>query len=500
MSGGSARSFPCTGCCLALGLGLRLWHYLRNPSLWHDEAALVLNVLGKDFGDLLGPLFFGEAAPPLFLWLERGVALRLGDGTYALRLVPLLASGGALLLLAHTARRVLSPAAVPWAVLLGAGSDQLLWHACEAKPYSTDVLAAVVLLALFPGPADGLSLRRGIAYALLAPLVIFLAYPGCFLYGGLLVALLPRLGRARHGGTWLGYALLALCVFGSAGLLIAGPARAQRCPAMVSCWLGFFAPWERPWSVPVWALHSTLELVRYCFEPIGQSLCLLALLGMLRLGRRGQGGLVLLGAAPVALALLAACFRAYPYGGARVLVFAAPALALSIAEGIPPARHWLRARSRVAAAGLTALLLAPPAWGCYHAVSPWERADCATAAAYVLRQRNPADALLSNHWEYAYYFRHAQPPLRSLDTAAVPRQGRVWLLLTGGTPADRQHLMQALVPEGTALLDRRDFAQTTVFLLGLSQPESSPPAARRAAPADPSGGSCGAQRTAELAP
>ena len=34
---------------LALGLALRAAHYLRDPSIWHDEAALLLNVLGKDF-------------------------------------------------------------------------------------------------------------------------------------------------------------------------------------------------------------------------------------------------------------------------------------------------------------------------------------------------------------------------------------------------------------------------------------------------------------------
>src|SRR5207237_8992991 len=93
------RLWMLTGLVLALGLGLRVYHYARNPSMWHDEAALVLNVLSKGFDELLGPLLFTEAAPPLFLWLERAVALTLVDGTYALRLVPFLASCAALLLL-----------------------------------------------------------------------------------------------------------------------------------------------------------------------------------------------------------------------------------------------------------------------------------------------------------------------------------------------------------------------------------------------------------------
>src|SRR5262245_58421142 len=165
------RAVPWTGLAVLAGLGLRAFQYVRNPSVWHDEAALVLNVLGKDFAELLGPLFFAEAAPPLFLWAERAVTLSLGDGTYALRLVPFLASCAALLLLAPLARRVLVPAAAPWAVLPFACSNHLLWHAGEAKPYSTDVLAAVALPALFCFSDSWPLTWRLLAFAALAPLV-----------------------------------------------------------------------------------------------------------------------------------------------------------------------------------------------------------------------------------------------------------------------------------------------------------------------------------------
>src|SRR5256885_816545 len=104
-------------CALALALGLRLFHYARNPSVWHDEAALIVNVLGKGFRELLGPLFLAEAAPPLFLWTERIATLVLGDGTYALRLLPFAASVGGVLAFFSLGRRLLARAALPWALL-----------------------------------------------------------------------------------------------------------------------------------------------------------------------------------------------------------------------------------------------------------------------------------------------------------------------------------------------------------------------------------------------
>src|SRR5436305_401856 len=128
------------------GLALRSYHYLRVPAAWHDEAALVVNVLDNDFAGLLGPLRWHEAAPPLFLWIERAVVLILGDDLLALRLFPFLASCVALLLMASLSRSLLPAAAVPWAVFLFAFADPLAWHACEAKPYSSDVLATVRLL------------------------------------------------------------------------------------------------------------------------------------------------------------------------------------------------------------------------------------------------------------------------------------------------------------------------------------------------------------------
>ena len=53
-----------------VGLALRVYHYLRCPAVWHDEAALIVNVLGLSFGEMFGPLLHAEAAPPLFLMAE----------------------------------------------------------------------------------------------------------------------------------------------------------------------------------------------------------------------------------------------------------------------------------------------------------------------------------------------------------------------------------------------------------------------------------------------
>src|SRR5256885_834523 len=59
------------------GLLHTAYHYRGGGPVWQEEAALLITALKKGFGELLGPLFFHEAAPPLFLWLTRSTSFVL---------------------------------------------------------------------------------------------------------------------------------------------------------------------------------------------------------------------------------------------------------------------------------------------------------------------------------------------------------------------------------------------------------------------------------------
>ena len=478
MSGGwRTRSAILVGGAILLGLALRTYHYLRDPVVWHDEAALIVNVLALDFVELLGPLRHAEAAPPLFLWLERATALLLGDGTLALRLPPFLASIAALALIAWTAWREMGPAAAAWAVFLIACSDRLLWHACEAKPYALDVLCATVLLALFSATREWRIGRRAWAFVPLMPLIVWVSYPGCFLCGGLLLALLPEIWRDRRPASLIAFGMLGLAVVGSFALLYYGPARAQRCGAMDSCWTGQFPDWGRPWTVPIWSLASTLDVARYCFMPWGYPLAALAAIGGIRLCRTGCGDFVTIAAAPLGLNLLAALLHDYPYGGARVVVHAAPAMAFLSAAGIGPCLDWLRVRARPAAFAATAVLLMPLGLSLYHVAVPWFRADSAAAAAYALDRRTADEPVFGNHWEYEYYCRGIGDHFQYLPPDLPQSDGRLWVVYTAFEARDRAAELDVLT-RGRIVLDRREYIGASVILLGPMPPATQSTAAK----------------------
>ncbi|HEX5272530.1 MAG TPA: hypothetical protein VFW33_18660, partial [Gemmataceae bacterium] len=192
-----------------VGLALQTYHYLRRPVMWHDEAAITFNILSKSAVELLGPLRYAQAAPPLFLWAERAVCLVLGDDVYALRLVPFVASCLALLVFAAVARHWLPGHAAAWVVLLFGTSDRFLRHGCEVKPYAVDLLVSTAVLAAYTFTRAWPLRHRMALFTLAAPPLLWLSYPACFLCAGLLAAVLPEVWRDRSPRTGLLYAVWA---------------------------------------------------------------------------------------------------------------------------------------------------------------------------------------------------------------------------------------------------------------------------------------------------
>jgi hypothetical protein len=453
-----------TNIVAVVGCALRLYHYLRNPSVWHDEAALIVNVLDKSFTQLLGPLRWNEAGPPLFLWAERAVALLLGDSTFTLRLLPLLASCASVLLFTASVRRMLSSQAKLWAVLLFACSDRLLWHACEAKPYSVDVFLATGVLFTISRIYDWPIAGQLLVWTLLSPVMIFTSFPACFLIGALFLLYLPLLTRKVSWRLWWLYAGWMIITLTCFLLLYFGPIQTQRNAAMDECWTLHFPEWSRPWTLPVWTVASTAEVFRYCFLPIGYLLAPIAFIGTVTIWRSEQRGMLTLLLGPLALAWLAACLHGYPYGGSRLEVFALPGLAILVAVGAEKAVLWLPVRRRLGRNLLYACLLLPVMAGVGSIVFPWPRAGVAAASSYIQARCQPQDCVRANHWEYEYYFRQSAERGEILGDQEPPSANRVWLAITTPEAINRQALLQPWL-RNWRVVEVRDFMWTTVWLL-----------------------------------
>lgn len=458
---------------VGLGILLRLYHYARNPSMWHDEAATVMNVLTKSFTGLLGALDVSATGPPLFLWVQKAVTLMLGDSTYALRLVSLLASCAGLIVFARFVQRQLTLIPAVCVTVLVACSDRLLWHAAEARHYSSDFLFAAALLTLLAATREWSVDRRAMLFTLLTPIVIFGSYPGVFLCGGVFIALLPGLQRDSRPRAWLVTGIFGFTIFAAFAVFYFYIIRAQRSAAMDAAWVHTFPDWNAPSTVPLWAVTSTVTVVDYLCRPIGGILVVPLLLGAVQLWRGGRREYVLFAAVPMLLAMLAALPKCYPYTGARTMVFAMPGLVLLIGAGFArllELAHRSRLTPRLALALFAIPLAATLGFSIYRVIAPWPRADTAGASAYVLAKRKADEPVTANHWEYNYYFRGLNGSFHSdlhlLDQAEPP--SRFWLVLTSGDLRDRQAIADSM--DDWQVLDRHEFENSTVFLLSRKAP------------------------------
>ena len=119
---------------IALGVVLRVARYLADRALWLDEAALSLNIAGRSLVGLTHPLAYNQGAPLGFLTLEKGCVLLFGVNEYALRLVPLLAGIGSLVLFFAAARRCLRPEGALAALALFVINEPLIYRRNRKAP------------------------------------------------------------------------------------------------------------------------------------------------------------------------------------------------------------------------------------------------------------------------------------------------------------------------------------------------------------------------------
>jgi hypothetical protein len=219
--------------------------------------------------------------------------------------------------------------------------------------------------------------------------------------------------------------------------------------------------------VPAWTVMATLEVYRYCFPPLGQTLYLFALVGAVVLWRQGRRDLVAFLVVPVVLALIAAFLHRYPYGGARVMVYAAPALIVLIGAGLAPVMGWMRQRGRIPAAVCLSLFLLPGVQAIHRVINPWERAETGQASSFVLNQCEPSDLILGNNWTHVYYFHDRGPRFHHFEGFATDAREarRAWILYTSQTE-NEQRVREAMsaVPSGWKVLEHREFRFTTVLL------------------------------------
>ncbi|WP_316810277.1 glycosyltransferase family 39 protein [Pedobacter heparinus] len=171
---------------LLFGIGIRLFHYFYNRSLWLDELYLCSSFPQLSFTDIFtGTLEYGQKAPVGFLILVKSAVSLLGFNELALRLIPLLAGISALLLFAKLCKNLLNPTGQIIAIAICAFAPAIVYHSVEIKQYATEFLATIIALYLFTRYYDNLKWKYNILWGLSGALLIWFSFSVIFILLGI---------------------------------------------------------------------------------------------------------------------------------------------------------------------------------------------------------------------------------------------------------------------------------------------------------------------------
>jgi hypothetical protein len=381
------------------GIALRVERWAHDRSLWGDEGALALNLIGKSASQLTHRLDYLQGAPTGFLLVEKLDVRLFGQTELSLRLFPLVSGIVAVVAFVAVARRVTTPLGAVIAVVLVAVSDPLVYYSSEVKQYSTDVaVATLLLLCSIATDWRALRLWRGVVLVAAGMVAVWLSHTALIVLPSLLAVLLlgALLRRDRVAlrnliflaCPWLASAIVSYLVnrtnsHGVAQAALGAAGSGQALTQVKDVWHAF--------SV-VGTASSTTGLV-----------VIAAFAGALRLLKKDVElfGLIV---APIGATFVASLLGLYPFTD-RFILFLAPFFALLIAEGIVEiARLVWRGLPLAAIACVLLLLLYPLGIAARGAVSPPGHEEVKTVLRFVDARWRPGDAL--------YVWWQSQFPLR----------------------------------------------------------------------------------------
>jgi uncharacterized protein (DUF952 family)/4-amino-4-deoxy-L-arabinose transferase-like glycosyltransferase len=445
---------------LAVNIAWRLLRYALGFPLWGDEAFIAASLFTRDFSNVATHMEYGQAAPALFMWAELAATRLWGLSIYAMRLAPMLSGLAAAVLFWDFAQRVLNARAALLAVAVFAASVYPVRHACEVKPYATDLLAALALLEVAwavrrrPG-----SLWRWAGLTLLGGVAVWCSYPAAFVFGGVIAMLGLGALRCRSGRQLAACTICAAVTITSFAImakLVAAPQHEAFGPGGAT-WINAWPPLEKPWLLPWWLLD--VQAGNMMAYPIGgkhfgsSATLLLAIVGAVILWRRGRRELLGMLLIPVGLTLVAAALHKYPYGtSARIAQHMAPAFCLLMGVGIAAALGRLPRAMRLRGVYAVAALIAAAgmAIDIVHPYKELDARDCRNAVSALAKAAGQGDRwVIFNSLDpvsyapllrdakgsgasFLYYVRYLAPAKVDWSPPAaqvsLPASGHLWLI------------------------------------------------------------------------
>jgi hypothetical protein len=448
---------------IGIGTILRVWQYLANSSLWIDEAALAQSILNRPVGALFSRLSSGQA-PLGFLLVQKGAVSLFGTSEYALRAFPLACGVLSQILFWQVAKRVLNGWSVPFAVGLLSLGIPFIYFSSQAKPYSSDVAAAALLmLVAIEVRRQGVTRARACWFGITGAIVVWFSQPAGFVLAGIALALVVMVWTERDVFAARTYALSGIMWAASvsvAALLAMRNLRDTDRHYLQAFWSEGFMPFppktiaDLGWlpNKLIWAFGAfaagmgrTNGGLNYRWSVVFTITMSVGLWALWKSGKNRDVALFV-GLPVVVVAALSAA-KLYPFT-ARLCTFLLPGLLLATAAGAEQLlAHW-PSRAQFLTPVFLAVLGGSPLYAIATALPPFWLQHFRPVVEHVVARRQRGDAIYVFYGAGQAFHYYADRYGLKLDTTIMghcavgrPREylheldqlrgkSRVWILLT----------------------------------------------------------------------
>lgn len=176
-----------------VGMFWRTKFFLDNPSLWHDECSMAVNIINKNYRELFGALDYLQMAPPFFLVAIKLFIQIFGISDLNLKFIPFFFGVSSFILFYFLAEKVYeNKISIALSFALFAINQKMYIYSVSFKRYSCDVFFTTLCLYLVIDLISRkASFKKIVIYSSVFALSIWFSFPAIFsICAGLLVLFL----------------------------------------------------------------------------------------------------------------------------------------------------------------------------------------------------------------------------------------------------------------------------------------------------------------------
>ncbi|MCK4664378.1 MAG: glycosyltransferase family 39 protein [Bacteroidales bacterium] len=321
------------------GVIIAFIQFVSNRSLWLDEAMLALNIINRDYSELLLPLDYTQVAPILFLLTEKFFTNLINGNEWSLRIFPLLCYFASIPLFYKVTNLLTRNGIVSKiSLLMFCCTPMLIFYSSETKQYMTDVFVTLLIYFIALSTYKGrytklfiLSFWGGLCIFLSNISVIILFCIGLFLL----------FRNCKERKTLLNYNMLIPCVIWGCFFLLYYLSFIQNHPSesiQKSAWRGTgdFLP-HNPFNMNFWNLKAK-EIFGsllgyparfYLYVPVS----LFYLSSLFVMLKQKKYRIVYFLTAPIIVHLILSYFEKYPFAN-RLILYQIPLYIITISLGL----------------------------------------------------------------------------------------------------------------------------------------------------------------------